>query len=93
MSGRPKALSMRRTGRLARCLAIVARDQVALYPSLQRAFGRRDEIAVLFDRRHADRRREAQPKTGGRRHGERRCLPHTVNDSRARRYVLVRPHD
>lgn len=74
-----------------RGLLIVARDHVALYQSLQHAFGDSEEIAVLFDRRRGDRRRGIRAVTGDRRRSDRRCLSHIGEDPRTRQYVLVRP--
>jgi hypothetical protein len=73
-------------------LLIVARDQVALYESLQYAYSDREGIAVLFDRRQTDRRRDVQLVAGERRRRDRRSLPSIADDLRFQQYVLARPH-
>jgi len=82
----------------ARPLLIVARNQVALYQSLNRAFGGPGGIPVFFDRRQAKRRRAGRFVAEERRHGDRRSFPRIEDELRQRRYVLVRqcyrrPHD
>lgn len=74
-------------------LLIVARDEVALYQALHRAFGGRGGIPVLRDRRQADRRQTVQPVPGDRRRAERRRPPRIEDDLQQRRYVVARPVD
>ena len=78
--------------RPARPMLIVGRTHVALYDSLNRAFGGLGGIPVLLDRRRGERRRAIQSVAAERRHGERRSLPRIEDDLRQRRYVLVDPH-
>jgi hypothetical protein len=80
--------------RSTRGLLIVAREEVVLYHSLNRAFGGPGGITVLLDRRQADRRRTVQAVAQERRRRrDRRSLPRTEDDLGQRRYVLARPPD
>ena len=79
-------------------MLIVGRKHLALYDSLNRAFGGRGGIPVLLDRRQAARRGAVQSVPEERRHGDRRSFPRIEDELRQRRYVLVRqcyrrPHD
>ena len=78
--------------RPARPLLIVGRKHVALYESLNWAFGGLGGIPVLLDRRRGERRRGVQPVLGERRHTDRRSRPSIAHDLRFQQYVLVRPH-
>ena len=76
--------------RFARGVLVVARDEVALYQSFNRAFGGPGGIAVLLDRRQTERRQTVQFVPQDRRRTERRRALSIETDLRHRRYVLVR---
>jgi hypothetical protein len=73
-------------------LLIVARDHLALYRAIARAFGDSPQITVFLDRRCENRRQRGLAVPADRRHMERRSLSRIEDDLSVRKYVLVRPH-
>jgi hypothetical protein len=76
------------TRRKARCLFVVARDQVDLWQHLRRQFGDEGEIHVMLDRRHGERRLGAGLRALDRRRGERRRTS-PDRDLRYRSFLII----
>jgi len=78
------------TGRRARSLIIVARDQPDLWQSLKDHFPANEKIEPILDRRRWERRQRIQGCEPDRRGPDRRRAPSIEHDLRARPFALVR---
>ena len=78
------------TGRRARSLIIVARDQPDLWQSLKDHFPANEKIEPILDRRRWERRQRIQGCEPDRRGPDRRHPLSIGHDLRARQFVLVR---
>lgn len=75
--------------RVNRRVAIVAREEAALYRSLRKALAGDDRVEIVRDRRWGERRGRGPVPAVERRRGERRCRPDIDADLRSRGWSVV----